>query len=262
MFHEYAADRRDRRLEGFHEERFPHLVRYTPAARDIEGFVAFADLPPGGEREAILEQVRFFADRGEPFEWKVYDFDRPADLRVLLEREGFVAGPMEAFMLLPLGGSPTPHPGVAATGIRLERVRTEEGIRHVVAVQEEVWQRDLSWLADTLWRSLSERPEEMSIHCAYSGSRPVGTGWTEFPDGSQFADLHGGAVLPEARGRGVYSLLFDQRRQEAWKRGYRYLTVDAAPMSRPILERKGFLHICDTYPMRLSAPSIGPEAPA
>jgi hypothetical protein len=254
VFREYAADRRHLRLNGFQQELFPHLVRYTPSSEGVEGFVTFAELPPEKEVESIREQVLFFANRQEAFEWKVYDLDRPGNLRLQLEREGFTAGPAEAFMVLPLDGLQVSRPRVAE-GVRLERVRDEDTVRHVVAVQAEVWQRDFSWLVDRLSCTLAEHPEEVSIYCAYSGERAIGTGWTEFPVGSRFAELHGGAVLAGERCLGIYSLLFHERLQEALHRGYHYLAVDAAPMSRPILERKGFMHVSNTYPMRKAAPS-------
>ena len=45
-------------------------------------------------------------------------------------------------------------------------------------------------------------------------------------------------------------MMFERRLEAARARGVPYLAVDAAPMSRPILERKGFRYICGTYPMR------------
>jgi hypothetical protein len=36
--------------------------------------------------------------------------------------------------------------------------------------------------------------------------------------------------------------------QEAPQRGYRFLTVDASPMSRPILEKMGFQLIALSWP--------------
>lgn len=75
----------------------------------------------------------------------------------------------------------------------------------------------------------------------------------EFPQESDFAELHGGAVLPALRGRGVYTALFNVRAEEARRRGTEFLAVDAAPMSRPILLGKGFHYICETIPYRMKA---------
>jgi GNAT superfamily N-acetyltransferase len=47
-------------------------------------------------------------------------------------------------------------------------------------------------------------------------------------------------VLPEFRGQGFYLALLAPRIEEAAARGYRFVTIDAGPMSRPIVERRGF----------------------
>ena len=88
------------------------------------------------------------------------------------------------------------------------------------------------------------------VLCARDGDRVVGSGWIDFSPGSPFAQMHGGAVLEPYRGRGVYSRLFERRLEEAKARGVPWIAVDAAPMSRPILEKKGFRFVCHTYPMR------------
>ncbi|EQD40871.1 GCN5-related N-acetyltransferase, partial [mine drainage metagenome] len=50
----------------------------------------------------------------------------------------------------------------------------------------------------------------------------------------------GGATVPDYRGRGLYTALLAVRLQEAKRRGARFLTIDAGPMSRPIVEKYGF----------------------
>jgi hypothetical protein len=42
------------------------------------------------------------------------------------------------------------------------------------------------------------------------------------------------------RGRGLYQAVLAARVQAARRRGYRYLYIDASPMSRPIVARHGF----------------------
>jgi predicted acetyltransferase len=46
--------------------------------------------------------------------------------------------------------------------------------------------------------------------------------------------------VPGHRRRGLYTALLAARAQEARRRGARFLTVDASPMSQPILEKLGF----------------------
>jgi GNAT superfamily N-acetyltransferase len=55
--------------------------------------------------------------------------------------------------------------------------------------------------------------------------------------------LFGGSVLPEARGRGVYRALLRARWDFAVARGTPALTVQAGRMSKPILERLGFVQL-------------------
>ncbi len=88
------------------------------------------------------------------------------------------------------------------------------------------------------------------MFCAYAGQQAIGTGWTDYPAHSRFPELHGGAVLPEWRGRGVYAALFERRFAQARARGFEWMAVDASPMSRPILESMGFMPVCETWPMR------------
>jgi GNAT superfamily N-acetyltransferase len=68
--------------------------------------------------------------------------------------------------------------------------------------------------------------------------RVVGTSYAAFGDAG--VNLFGGAVLPEARGRGVYRALVRARWEAAADRGTPALTVQAGRMSRPICERLGF----------------------
>ena len=66
--------------------------------------------------------------------------------------------------------------------------------------------------------------------------------------GTEFAGLWGGGTVPGWRRRGIYRALVGCRARLAAERGYRYLTVDASPESRPILERTGFSCVAITTP--------------
>ncbi|MCC6192435.1 MAG: hypothetical protein IT318_25685 [Anaerolineales bacterium] len=52
--------------------------------------------------------------------------------------------------------------------------------------------------------------------------------------------------MPAQSGRGRYTALLAARAQEARRRGVRYLTIDASPMSRPIVARHGFTYLTNT----------------
>lgn len=253
IFAAYRSERREQELPGFVLERLPHFSRYT--GEGMDGFIAFTDLPEARARETIREQITHFERRGRGFEWKVYELDRPPDLRARLEREGFEPGDVEAFMVL--APDRVPPVGGSDPRVRIERVVSADRLEGPLAVQRAVSDRDVPWVGPALAGTLAERPAEIAIFCAWLDDRLAGTGWVDLVPRSSFADLHGGSVLPGARGRGIYSMLLAARAAVARERGYRWLAVDAAPMSRPILERKGFRHVCLTWPMRRLAPGTG-----
>lgn len=243
LFYHYATQRKAVAPAGFRRDEISGLSRYTPLAPLLDGLVMFAELADASADEAIAAQTEYFRGLGRPFEWKHYEFDTPADLRTRLETRGFVAGDAEAFMLFDVAEH---QPRPSRDGIRVARITNREGLGDVIGVQRQVWGNSFPWLEASLAASLGES----AIFCAYAGDTPVGTGWMEFPPAADFAELHGGSVLPEYRGRGIYTQLFDARVAEAAQRECRYLSVDASPKSRPILLRKGFTYICETVPLR------------
>jgi len=99
-----------------------------------------------------------------------------------------------------------------------------------------------------LTRELTNYPEYMSMYGAYVDNVAVASARINYPRNSQFASLWGGGTLEAYRGQGVYTALVAARVQEAIQRGRRFLTIDASPMSRPIVERLGFVAISISTP--------------
>ena len=90
------------------------------------------------------------------------------------------------------------------------------------------------------WESLVAEGR-VSHYLAYLDEEPVGFGRVVFAPAAGL--LMGGSVLPQARGRGVYTSLVHARWDEAVERGAPRLVVGAGAMSAPILERLGFERI-------------------
>jgi predicted GNAT superfamily acetyltransferase len=135
--------------------------------------------------------------------------------------------------------------------VRIEKLTHPAQLSDYAIAQQAVWPgADVSHVQQFA-QELATNPKEISIYCAYVDDRPVGTGRVTFPVGSRFAELNGGGVVSNNRLRGIFSALLSRRIEEAKARGYTWVAVDAAPMSRPILLRKGFQHVCWTYPMFL-----------
>lgn len=91
-----------------------------------------------------------------------------------------------------------------------------------------------------LWETARGR---FLVWLALEGGRPVGM--ARCAVGERALMMVGGAVLPEARGRGVYRSLVAARWQTAAERGIGALVTTANDQSAPILRRVGFEHLGD-----------------
>lgn len=232
--------RRDLIELGVRREAIPpedaRVVRHhSPQFKN--GFISYARLDEKNVDAEIDAQVAFFADLGYWFEWKVYDHDSPPDLRERLARRGFLIEDPEALMILDLHITPA---FLEPEGVEVRRVEDEAGIQAIMRMEEAIWQEDHSELATRLWQDLQSDPMTLSVFASYAGDQPVSAAWIYYHPPSHFASLWGGSTLPEHRGQGHYTALLNARMREARSRGYRFLMVDASPMSRPILERRGF----------------------
>jgi hypothetical protein len=76
----------------------------------------------------------------------------------------------------------------------------------------------------------------------------VSAAWLAPMTGSRCAGLWGGSTLATHRGRGIYRALVRTRANEAARRGFTLLQVDATEDSRPILERLGMTVVGTTTP--------------
>ena len=226
----------------------PQVVRHVDLSSGGEGMIAYSWLDESSADAAIREQVAYFQRLGQDFEWKVYDYDRPADLKTRLERQGFVSEELEVILGLDLNAAPEVLRQPVRQDVR--RITDPRQLADVQAVQEGVWGEDGSWVFEVLGSVLRDDPGRMSVYVAYVDGQPASSAWVDFPPDNAFASLWGGSTLPQFRQRGLFTALLAARAQEAIARRVRYLTVDAMPMSRPILEKLGFERIAESYPCK------------
>ena len=230
-------------------ERAGPVVRWKTAGGEGWSGIVWSDLDAGTADGVIADQVRFFAERGEPFEWKLYSYDRPTDLDQRLLAAGFLAEDPESLMMADtseiagLDGSSVSVPD----GVRLVPVTDEAGIDLMIEVHDRVFGPDPE-LRGRLSAQLSNPSAATVLMLAMAGDEPVCSARVEFGAGTDFAGLWGGGTLPQWRGRGIYRAMVSYRARLAATRGYRYLQVDASAQSRPILERLGFDCLATTTP--------------
>ncbi len=237
--------RMDIAYPGIEREVDGPVIRHISQTEE-DGFVIYSRLDEENAEAAISAQIARFERIPQDFEWKVYDYDTPADLLERLRRRGFEIGEPEALLVLDLAAGPAALSRPVPTSV--VRIAGPEGIDAVVALESEVWGSDHSDLGARLKRDLQEQPEMLSVYLSYQEEQPASAAWTYFHAGSRFASLWGGSTLAQFRRQGHYSALLAVRAQEAQERGFPLLTVDASPMSRPILEKHGFQHLATSRP--------------
>lgn len=229
--------RREPSYPGSKLEKGIHTVRLVEGGR---GWVSWSDLEGADVDAAIEVEIARFRELGvlENLEWKLFGRDRPAELRERLVAHGFEPKePADAILVLDLADLPEDLRSTKGHDIR--RMPGREGLSDMHAVLKEIWPEDAADTISFIEESLEADPEGLSIWIAYVDGKPVSEGRIDFACG-EFAGIWGGATLPDYRNRGIYTALVAARAAEAVERGCRFLTIDASPMSRPILEKRGF----------------------
>ena len=214
-------------------EELPRVVRHVDLVGH-SGTVIYSRLSSESVDAAIDEQTAYFTALGQQFEWKAFAHDQPADLVQRLAVHGFAVDESEAIMVLDVRAAPA---ALLAPAANVRRLRQIDELRDASAVRRQVRGDDG---VERLAYEMAHAPDYLSVYVAYADNVPAACGWIRFPQASAFASLWGGSTIPELRNRGLYTALLAARVQEARARGWRYLTIDAGPMSRPIVEKRGF----------------------
>jgi len=212
-------------------------VILAPNDLDVDG--------PALER-LIERQVRHFAERGLPVEWKTYADDRPDSLIPLLLAAGFEPEPIEAVMVASSAVSAAdvapPPDGVVI------REAGDDEFAEIAALIGEIWGADHGWLVREFTALRDQLGDGLRIIVATAEGRMVSASWVVMRPGRRFAGLWGGSTHPDFRRQGIYRALVASRAEIASDGGFPFLRVDASAMSRPLLDALGFVQLTTTTP--------------
>jgi hypothetical protein len=226
-------------------EVLPLLTRVRGAAGDWHA-IRYSSLVNNEADSAIVAQVEYHRRLGVEFEWTVCRHDRPTDLCERLARHGFEIGQCEAILVLDLSEPPAWID--SRTSHEVVRIEAPSQLELFGHASEEIFGTLHTFVVDRLARSMAARSKQQLGYVAMENGRAVGVGRLETDPDSVFAGLYGGGTLATHRGRGCYRAMVAARARDAMELGARYLSVDALPTSRPILERLGFVHLTDSWP--------------
>jgi GNAT superfamily N-acetyltransferase len=170
-------------------------------------------------------------------EWWV-GWSSPPSLADDLLRQGLLPDDEPVLTGMTCAKEPPPAPHV-----EVRAIETAAQYLEAIAVDWEVWQVPDAERAKRRTTEVERFDQDQAAGtahhwAAFDDGRPVGFGrGIDMEDG---VALMGGAVLPEARGRGVYRALVRARWEHAAARGTPLLVVQAGPMSAPVLDGLGF----------------------
>ncbi len=190
--------------------------------------------------DATIEEVHaILRERGRrACTWEIGSSATPSDLRERLYARGMVDDddPDVAAMVL-AEPPPPPPPGVEARVVRnLEEFIEAKRVAHAAfgmpeSPDDERWWRD-AW---------ADQHDRSRTFVALVDGRIVAHGTSTYTEYG--VTLNGGSTAPDARGRGAYRALVSARWDDAVERGIPVLVTQAGAMSRPILERVGFIEV-------------------
>ncbi len=256
MDHAQLLTAYDRQVRTSFPDRLPSTWTFTrdgPLVRcttDQRGFVlavsGLGDAAPPAIHALVRRTVAHFRRRGLSFEWKTFGHDNPQIVTSLI-RHGFEPDRPESLILgnvTPLTGPPIEVPGVVI------RQGDVGDLAAVAAMEEEVWGQPWAWFVPEMTALLTAADPTNLVLAQTPSGRVVSAGWLVPMRGTSVAGLWGGSTLREYRGRGIYRALVRARANEAARRGYTLLQVDASDQSRRILECLGLPVIGTTTPYR------------
>ncbi|WP_252503022.1 GNAT family N-acetyltransferase [Sporosarcina sp. Marseille-Q4943] len=236
--------RKNLHTPGYRREVTEHVIRHV-SLHGERGFIIDSRVNEENASEVIQEEMNYFNRLGVGFEWKVYSYDRPNDLKELLGQAGFTIEPQESLMVMDINDAHSLRHRKQQTYVN--EIVDQKGIREMISLIDIIWEDSHEELGNRLWRDKQNDPDSLYLYGIYDDDRLVSAAWICFEKNSSFASLWGGSTLPEYRGKGFYTSLLSVRANKAKEKGYQFLTVDASPMSKPILEKHGFYCLAYSY---------------
>ena len=193
--------------------------------------------------DATVEEVhRILRERGRnACTWEIGSSATPADLRGRLYARGMVDdGDPDVVAMVLASPPPPPPPGVEARAVRdtdeyVEAKRVAHaafGMPTEDPAEVERWRRN--------WEAEQASGRARTFVSLIDG-RIVAHGTSTYTEHG--VTLNGGSTAPDARGRGAYRALVSARWDDAVEHGIPVLVTQAGAMSRPILERVGFVEV-------------------
>lgn len=191
------------------------------------------------DAEAVIDRtIAQYVALGLKFRWVVDPDSRPLDLDERLTRRGLERIPGSALACATADAATLALPD----GVTVERV-TLDNLRAFEETMAAGWGMDPDAIRPYHLKLLEDPARNRMYLARYQGAPAGCAAQTCF---ARSTYLTGGVVLPDFRGKGVYRALVAGRLRDAAASGVVLATTHArGSTSAPILERVGFVTVCD-----------------
>lgn len=232
-------------IPGERKDVFPNLVRFVRPAPGMN-YVLFSKLGATEIDAVIHEQIAFFSQMDQPFNWKLFEHDDAAFLEERLLAHGFerVDDDYDVIMVLDLENLPQRYLAPVIKDVR--QLRQPEQIGDVVNILDEVYGADFSWLHQRMGPVI-EMPGYLNLFAGYEDGKPIACGWAYCYPKIEFAAVFGGTTLKSHRDKGWFTSILASQVQSAKALGRRYITTGVEPEYQGMLEKLGFTRISSAY---------------
>lgn len=238
-------------VAGFQRQDCPHVVRHLPTKGDY-GFITYTKPAPFDIPQEIATQVAECRPHCQVLEWKVYSFDPLfQQTSAALEAAGFSQGEEEFLLVYDLTAHQPADLRYRSLDIRC--LATKAAIEEAVGLQNAIFGEKTSVTPARLLDNQEARKRDPSIaiddlYAVYLEDGPVAVSRLSHYPASPFAGMWGGGTLAAHRGKGYYAAMVNARADAAIALGKKYLMIEAASTSRPIVEKLGFQLLGSTWP--------------
>jgi hypothetical protein len=232
-------------IPGERKETFPNLVRFVRPAPGMN-YVLYSKLAESDMDAVIQEQIAYFSQMDQPFNWKIFDHDKASLLEERLVAHGYERRNDDQDAILVLDVNEVPDRLLAPVTKDVRQITKAEQIGDVVKVLEEADGEDYHWLINRMSPHL-KLPGYLNLYAGYEDGKPVSCGWAYCYPKIEFAALFGGTTLETQRGKGWFTSILAKRVQRAKALGRRYITMGVEPECQAMLEKFGFEKISSAY---------------
>lgn len=162
LFHKEL--RQEAQLKGYIREETEHVVRHISQFGE-KGFIISSNVNEGNVREIIKNELNYFSNFEQDFEWKVYSYDKPDSLKDILKQEGFTIDNPEALMVMKLDNQ---HPLLNHDQhFDIKEITDEQGIQDIIVLEDTIWNVSHAELGERLWRDKQNNPDSLYLYGIY-----------------------------------------------------------------------------------------------